>query len=72
VPRPVTVDWNAGEIEFERRFVNEESVLKDCVREDTDVLYKVDIELCVVPTRVEKVENPSLITAVEISLVCMS
>jgi hypothetical protein len=58
-----------NEIEFERRFVTEESVLNVCVREDTDVLYNVDIELCVVPTSVENVENPSLITAVEISFV---
>jgi hypothetical protein len=69
VPRPATVDWNAGEIVLERRFIAEESVLKDCVRDDTDVLYKVEIELCVLPTRVENVENPSLITAVEISVV---
>jgi hypothetical protein len=69
VPRPATVDWKLGEIEFERIFTDEDNVLKAYVVDDREFAYKVDIELCVNPTSVEKVENPSLITAVEISVV---
>lgn len=44
----------------------------DTLVEAKEVRYRVDMELWVNPTRVEKLENPSLITAVEIPSVRIS
>lgn len=59
MPRPSTVEAMAI-------LVKEESVLKAYTVDDSEARYKVEMLLCVFPTRVENVEKPSLIMALEI------